>query len=545
MGGEKMSEKRFRKLLPLFTTLALILPLLFALAAPVSAATLDVSKDDPGCDDGIGDPYCTIQAAVSDANHGDVIHVYPAATPYAEGVNISAMNPHGDITIVAVDANGIPTPGAVTVDNPGDDSEFYTSSPFDGDITIDGFNLHSLYGAIEVWVDGSDTVVRHVEIRNVNASGTGGDGILVWADGDVTITNCTANDNNGTGIMVEGARNVTLTDCTANGNGGAHGSPGSGIYVFNVSGAVEISNCTANQNTCTVAGAGSRSIAVTCGHGINVNAAPGPVDIFNSTANQNELSGIWILQTDGDVTISNCTVIGNGIFGVDVSLSGHSPSLHINASVIRENDTGIQLGDLSLDGEAWVEGSIICDNTSDGLVVGGDANDTVNAQGNWWGCPDGPDDPACDDVTWGPATVYIGPWIDTITARAPASAMVGEPTPVTFQFSGGDGTIFLGEGPGDLRGPPTFVVTTDNGTVLDPGFINEPDGVLAAVLVPGTPGTATVTLMGPCGLEDSIDIEVEQPPPPEDFVPEPGSVMLLASGLMGLAGYAGLRLRKK
>ncbi len=30
-----------------------------------------------------------------------------------------------------------------------------------------------------------------------------------------------------------------------------------------------------------------------------------------------------------------------------------------------------------------------------------------------------------------------------------------------------------------------------------------------------------------------------------EFVPEPGSIILLASGLMGMAGYAGLRLRKK
>jgi hypothetical protein len=33
--------------------------------------------------------------------------------------------------------------------------------------------------------------------------------------------------------------------------------------------------------------------------------------------------------------------------------------------------------------------------------------------------------------------------------------------------------------------------------------------------------------------------------PPEEFVPEPGSVLLLASGLMGLAGYAGLRRWKR
>ena len=48
-------------------------------------------------------------------------------------------------------------------------------------------------------------------------------------------------------------------------------------------------------------------------------------------------------------------------------------------------------------------------------------------------------------------------------------------------------------------------------------------------------------------IEFGIDwcfLEVQEPPPPE-FVPEPGSVLLLAGGLMGLAGYAGLQARKR
>jgi hypothetical protein len=63
--------------------------------------------------------------------------------------------------------------------------------------------------------------------------------------------------------------------------------------------------------------------------------------------------------------------------------------------------------------------------------------------------------------------------------------------------------------------------------------------VLALTLVPDRDGVATVWLDGPGGLDSLLRAEAWE------FVPETGTLLLLGTGLMGLAGYAGLRLRKK
>jgi hypothetical protein len=130
------------------------------------------------------------------------------------------------------------------------------------------------------------------------------------------------------------------------------------------------------------------------------------------------------------------------------------------------------------------------------------------------------------------------------------------PSAIRFQFSGGNGTVFLGGAPfpvifgSSVFGPgtiPLFTVSTDNGVVatatgMGPSattLLTEPGGIAEVSLIPFELGPATVTITGPCGLTGTFTVEVRA----ARLAPLlSGGGLLLALAL--LAGVAAVALRR-
>jgi len=317
-------------------------------------------------------------------------------------------------------------------------------------------------------------------------------GLSASGDEGVTAAGVQANGNDLDGLSLQSASGVSVISVTANDN------QAQGVYVPVSDYFVALSTTvTGNRNGI---GATSTGTASDVFSGVSAFGAL----LVAVSANGNMLNGILLNASGGPIFIYGSTAIGNGVVGVQMQ----SPVASLNE----------------------VTGNIFCENTF-GLVQ--DTNATVNAEGNWWGSASGPfhmtknpggtgNEVADATSGTGMGNVDFTPWIDTVTATALGPVTFGMPTPVRFQFSGGNGTVFLGiapilpmlqqfltMGPGAVA---PFTVSTPDGKInsaIEIGasartFLTALQGIAQLDFIPGKIGSVTVTVTGPCNLTTTL-----------------------------------------
>lgn len=489
---------------------ALAAGLLFLLGSQGNTmAATPVYSDGAGVCAALTPCFTTIQEAVNNAGPAPAeVFVFPGA--YAESVDLSLMGSDiagaaGDITLQTVDASGTPATGTATISPATAEAIRASVPPFPGSVTIAGFTVSSPdTSGVDFQASGD------ISFAGLTANATLDDGVEVESTGgNVSVVDSIANDNADNGFQIDAGGDITVTGSTTN------GSDDEGMDL-DAAGDVTVTDSVANG---TLDDDGLEIFAT--------NAT-----VVGVTTNENADEGMQIVAS-ADLVVDGVTAIGNGQDGIDVeAASGNGVSVAnvtVRNSITQDNgEDGIEfleLGD-TLIGAGLAEGNIICGNLA-GIELNTDAS--IDGEGDWWGAGSGPSHPGnasgtgddvLDSANGASGTVDFDPWVDTITGTG-VSATVAVATTVTFEFTGGNGAVSFAEGPGDPNGAPTFTATTDNGTVSTSGFVS--GGALEVTLTPATVGTATVTVTGPCGLDDtlggnSVTLDVAAAP-----VPTPGA----------------------
>lgn len=203
---------------------------------------------------------------------------------------------------------------------------------------------------------------------------------------------------NGAGIEVQGSTAIRLAANTIENNGAgvfAEGAPGIAL-VDN-----EIPNSTlrgASLLDAPDASVDGNVVQKSARDGLFLVDAPGATVAENLVTDHGR-EGLGLVRADGSL-VANNTAARNEL-GVQV---WDSSQVSLTHNVARDNDHGLHF-------ELAAEDHTVRQNNLHGNAVSGldarSADDPVDARHNWWGCPEGPEDPACDAVL---GDVSFDPW---------------------------------------------------------------------------------------------------------------------------------------
>jgi len=355
--------------IPTLIAVVVAVSILVALSATASATTWYVDDDCEAAPDGTaGNPYCTIQAAITAASPGDTINV--AAGTYVEQIiidkSITLQGASKETTIIEY-------PPATVNDQ-------YLVLVKADDVTITGFKLLGHFAvsnraAYIVYSQGTGLIVEDNEIQ-------GHIGVF-----DNLINGQIRNNIIGTdrkSIYVPGGSNVL--NLLIEGNT-IEPAEGAGSYAYNC-GAIYMDHA----NYVTIQGntmrdfSSSTDSSMTAGRGVEGSNNDHITISDNTFENSRDAITMWIVT---DIEIDGNTIANSDRYGINIK--GQNINI-LNNEITGSGDSGVNIEEFAIPTQnVNVNFNNIVGNTNYGIknVWSGE----VNAENNWWGHASGPSGP--------------------------------------------------------------------------------------------------------------------------------------------------------
>ena len=359
----------------------------------VSAATLDVDMNDAGCDDTVGAPFCSIQAAIDAASVGDVIRV--AAGTYDEQLVLTK-----DLMLQGV-GNVILEPSLWASDA----INIYSIVKIDGaDVEIDGFTMQ---GPVTLGPAAAPTSTHRIGFFGIFVIG---DGHLNLHDSKVLEIREDPLSGNQRGVAIQVGRSsmgefgtLVMRDSEVSGfqkNG------------VTIDGATSYGELEGNKVAC----AGATTVNAQNGVQVSYGAGADLTDNEVTGCYYDDPAGSWTATcilgySGGYINLTGNTVTGcnNGLYAYDVDVvssgnrycdnsdgAGLYLSANPSATASFDGDTFCNINAAYWDGAGiWMQSS--AGNLASHLTVHGSSftgnefdvqnwdSDQLDATGNWWG----------------------------------------------------------------------------------------------------------------------------------------------------------------
>lgn len=511
-----------------------------AVAVPSVASAADIVVNDdstgpgPGATDCTAATQTTIQGAVTAAAPGDRILV--CAGTYNEpqvlvskSLDIIGAGP-GQTILDGGTATGLPSGGLIRV-----------LDSTNGDVLISGLTTRNPgqagAGASTARfhiVTKSDDLGTTYEISNVEVDGGGAAyrDYGVYADGttnDLIIEGSSIAGTDFNPILLERATGAsTIRDNFVSQDGTTSTSA---IFVFTYQAAAVTQPQRILRNTIDANGrsgiafsGGFQSLAANGFDSVEIRDNT----ILDVTTNAISISNVDPVAGGQAGEIANVSIEGNTLSDREdpatsrgIRILGRVRNVDVRSNTITGLDEGVTVVPMS---GAGATGLAMRFNriAGNGTGLTSTVTEPVDAERNWWGCNEGPNQPGCDTVT---GAVDFDPWLVLgLTANPTTISTDGDTSELTADLTqDSDGA---GAGPGFPEGTP-IAFATDLGTVASPR--STADGVAMSTLTSGdTEGVASTTA--------TLDSETANAPVTIVAPPEPAVLRLKVSPRRATAG---------